>query len=108
KNTRRILYGLPIEKQITLDSKILKTYAGKYLTASNREKEIIFENDKLWVPMNPEVKLELIPVSKTKYIVDGYSPEVSYTFILNDKEEVEKYRVQQESHGVDMEAKKIK
>lgn len=108
KNTRRILYGLPIEKQITLDTKTLKTYAGKYLSASNKEKEIIFEDDKLWVPMNPQVKLELVPVSKTKFIVDGFSPEVSYTFILNDKEEVEKYRVQQEAQGVDTEAKRIK
>ena len=108
KNTRRILYGLPIEKPITLDSKTLKTYAGKYLSSSNKEKEIIFEGNKLWVPMNPQVKLELIPVSKTKFIVDGYSPEVSYTFVLNDKDEVEKYRVQQEAQGVDMEAKRIK
>jgi CubicO group peptidase (beta-lactamase class C family) len=107
KNTRRILYGLSVEKPIILDTKTLKAYAGKYLSASNKEKEIIFEDDKLWIPMNPQVKLELIPVSKTKFIVDGFSPEVSYTFILNDKEEVEKYRVQQERQGIDAEAERI-
>jgi len=107
KNTRRILYGLSVEKPIILDTKTLKAYAGKYLSASNKEKEIIFEDDKLWIPMNPQVKLELIPVSKTKFIVDGFSPEVSYTFILNDKEEVEKYRVQQEGQGIDAEAERI-
>lgn len=108
KNTHRILYGLPIERLIKLDLKILKSYAGKYLTENGKEKEIIFENNKLWVPMNPEVKLELIPVSKTKFIVDGFSPEVTYTFSLNDKGEVEKYRIQQIKQGIDVQARRIK
>lgn len=101
KNTRRILYDMPIEKPIKLNREILKSYAGTYLTESNKERKIIFENDKLWFPMNPQVKLELIPVSKTKFIVDGFSPEVSYTFILDKNNEVEKYRVQQEETGLD-------
>ncbi len=102
KNTRRILYDIPIEKLTKLNREILESYAGTYLiNESNKERKIIFENDKLWVPMNPQVKLELIPVSKTKFIVDGFSPEVSYTFILNSNNDVEKYRVQQEGKGLD-------
>ena len=62
---------------------------------------MIFEYDILWIPLNPEVKLELIPVSETKFIMDGFSPEVSYTFILNETGEVEKYRVQQPGTGLD-------
>jgi CubicO group peptidase (beta-lactamase class C family) len=108
KNTRRILYNQDVEKPIKLDSEILKVYAGKYLTDNQKEKEIAFENDKLYVVMSADYKMELVPVSKTKFIVDGWSPEVSYTFISNEKGEVEKYRVIQESQGVDKEANRIK
>lgn len=107
KNTRRILYNQEVEKPIQLDQKILKSYAGKYITDSKKEKEIIFENDKLYVPMSADYKMELVPVSKTKFIVDGFSPEVTYTFIVNDSGVVEKYRVLQESQGVDKEAYRI-
>ncbi len=51
--------------------------------------------------MNSEVRLELIPVSKTKFIVDGFSPEVSYEFFTNENGKVEKYRVIQEEQGID-------
>lgn len=108
KNTRRILYNQEVEKPIKLDSEILKSYAGKYLTETQKEKEIAFENDKLYVVMSADYKMELVPVSKTKFIVDGWSPEVSYMFILNDNGEVEKYRVIQEAQGIDKTANRIK
>ena len=108
KNTRRILYNQEVEKPIKLDNSILNLYAGKYLNARQKEREIVFENDKLYARMSPDFKMELVPVSKTKFIVDGYSPEVTYTFELNKNGDVEKYRVQQESQGVDKIAKRIK
>lgn len=108
KNTRRILYDQEVEKPIKLESSILKKYAGFYLTEKGTEKEIVFENDKLFVPYKPQVKLELIPVSQTKFILDGFSPEVTYTFILNSQNEVEKYRVEQPEQGIDSEAKRKK
>ncbi|AWM15108.1 serine hydrolase [Flavobacterium sediminis] len=108
KNTRRILYNQEVEKPIKLDNEILKSYAGKYLTDTQKEKEIAFENDKLYVVMSADYKMELVPVSKTKFIVDGWSPEVSYTFILNDNGKVEKYRVIQEAQGINKTANRIK
>lgn len=108
KNTRRILYSQEVEKPIKLDSEILKSYAGKYLTDTKKEKEIAFENDKLYVVMSADFKMELVAVSKTKFIVDGWSPEVLYTFILNDNGEVEKYRVIQEAQGIDNTATRMK
>jgi len=108
KNTRKILYNQEIEKPIKLENEILKSYAGKYLTDNQEEKEIAFDNNKLFSVMSSDYKMELIPVSKTKFIVDGWSPEVSYTFIVNDKGEVEKYRVIQENQGIDKVANKIK
>jgi CubicO group peptidase (beta-lactamase class C family) len=108
KNTRRILYNQEVEKPIKLNNETLKSYAGKYLRDNQKEREIAFENDKLYIVMSEDYKMELVPVSKTKFIVDGWSPEVTYTFILNNKNEVEKYRVIQESQGVDKEANRIK
>lgn len=101
KNTRRLLYGLPVEEPIMLDTEVLALYVGTYLTESGKEREIVLEDGKLWVPMNPEFKLELIPVSNTRFIVDGFSPEVAYTFILNEQNQVSGYRVQQDGTGVD-------
>lgn len=101
KNTRRILFGQKIEKPIKLPNAILKKYAGIYIDHKKRERKIIFENNKLWVPMNPQVKLELVPVSNNKFIMDGFSPEVTYTFYTNEKGNVEKYRVQQPEQDVD-------
>lgn len=107
KNTRRILYNQPVEKPVTLDNNILELYAGTYLNEKQKEKKIIFENDKLYIQMSPGFKMELIPVSQTKFIVDGFSPEVSFTFIVNANGKVEKYRVQQESQDINKEAKRI-
>ncbi|PQJ23518.1 serine hydrolase [Tenacibaculum sp. SG-28] len=108
KNTRRILYNQEVEKPIKLDTDILKSYSGRYLRENQKEREITFENDKLYVVMSEDYKMELVPVSKTKFIVDGWSPEVSYTFIVNDEGQVEKYRVIQESQGVDKTINRIK
>ena len=101
KNTRKILYGLPVEKPLKLSKAVLLKYAGTYLTNNGTEKEIIFEEEQLWVPMNPEVKLDLIPVSENIFIVNGFLPEVTYEFILDGNGEVEKYRVQQPEQGLD-------
>jgi len=108
KNTRRILYNQEVEKPITLEISILKKYAGFYVTEKGTEKEIVFENDKLFVPYNPEVKLELIPVSKTKFILDGFRPEVTYTFNLNENGEVIEYHLQQIQQDIDSKAKRKK
>ena len=107
KDIRKILYNKPIEKPIKLDTIILKKYAGKYMNEKQKEKEIVFENNKLYVVMSSDFKMELLPVSKTKFIVAGFSPEVTYTFIINETGKVVKYRVQQYEQGIDKEAKRI-
>ncbi|WP_432670640.1 serine hydrolase domain-containing protein [Flavobacterium sp. SM2513] len=108
KNTRRILYNQEVEKPIVLDSVVLKKYSGFYITEKGTEKEILFEDNKLFVPYNPQVKLELIPVSKTKFILDGFRPEVTYTFNLNDNGEVMEYHLEQVQQGIDSKAKRKK
>ncbi len=107
KNTRRILYNQPVEKPITLDNNLLKRYAGTYLNEKQKEKYIVFEQDKLFIQMSSDFKMELVPVSQTKFIVDGFSPEVSFTFVLNANGKVEKYHIQQASQDVSSEAIRI-
>jgi len=106
KNIRKILYNQPIEKPFILDLAIQKLYAGKYVSDKGKEDEILFEEG-LFMPLNADVKLKLIPISKTKFVVDGFSPEVTFEFILNPNGTVLKYRVQQPEKGVDREAKRI-
>lgn len=108
KNIRRILYNQEVEKPIVLDSLVLKKYSGFYITEKGTEKEILFEDNKLFVPYNPEVKLELIPVSETKFILDGFRPEVTYTFNLNAEGEVVEYHLEQVEQGIDSKAKRKK
>jgi len=101
KNIRKILYNKPIEKPIKLDTITLKKYAGIYSKPNGKEAKVIYANKKLYIAMNPVVKLELIPLSKTKFLVDGFSPEVTYEFFLNKNNEVTKFRVVQEATGID-------
>lgn len=108
KNTRKVLYDLPVERPITLGIDILEKYCGIYKDEDGEEDEIILDGNTLFVPINSEVKLELIPVSKTKFILDKFRPEVTFTFILNDKGEAEKYRVQQPEQGLDAYAIRVK
>lgn len=107
KEIRKILYNEPIYHKTELDSTILKLYAGTYITNSDKEKIIIYEKGKLFVQTDPEFKMELIPVSNTKFIVNGFHPEVTFEFILDNNGRVEKYKVQQLGQNVNAEANRI-
>ncbi|MFL9837372.1 serine hydrolase domain-containing protein [Flavobacterium sp. ST-75] len=107
KNIRRIVYNQQPEQQIKIENNILQQCEGKYITENGKTKEIIYEDGKIYVPAGPEEKYELIPVSQTKFIIDGFQPEVSYEFTFDSQGKVVKYRVQQPEQGVDYEAKKI-
>jgi len=101
KNTRCVLYELSVELPIKLSKDTLIKYAGTYLNKANQEQQIIFKEGKLWAQISKKIRLELIPVSKTKFIVDGFSPEVTYTFSIDRNNTVDKYKVQQIETGVE-------
>ena len=101
ENTRKILYGKPIEQTFRLSDEKLKKYAGIYSTEKGNEREIVFKDKSLWYVMTPEMKFELMPESETKFIVNGFRPEVTYEFKIDENGEVEEYRVQQPEQGVD-------
>jgi CubicO group peptidase (beta-lactamase class C family) len=109
KNIRKILYNLPVYQNITLDNAALKSFEGVYLTEGGKENKVLLEKDKLYVEMGSDAyKMELQPVGKTRFVVIGFDPEVTYEFTLGANGIAEKYRVQQPEQGVDKRAKKIR
>ena len=96
KYARNILYNQPIEKPFTLPEKALKKYVGTYIR-HGRESEITFEFRRLW----DSGQFELKPISKTKFVVIGFRPQVTFTFNLNDDGSVKSYRVQQKETDLD-------
>jgi hypothetical protein len=96
KYARKILYDQPIEKPFELTEEVLKKYVGTYIW-DGRESEITFEFGRLW----DDGQFELNPISKTKFIVIGFRPEVTFTFNLKDDSSVKGYRVQQKENDLD-------
>lgn len=108
EQTRKILYDLPIEKSMRLEDEILKKYEGTYVEENGVDVKLIFRDKSLWVPINSHTKFPLIPISKTKFSLYGFRPEVTYEFKLNENSNIESYRVQQVGTGVDRTAKRKK
>ena len=100
---RKIVYNEPVVK---LNNEYLKTLSGQYKTTSGNVKNIIFENGKLYVPMNETVKLELIPRTKTIFKVADFDPEVNYEFVI-ENEAVKKLKTYQLNLEKSSEAVKI-
>lgn len=96
ENVHKVLYNLPIEKPYELPVKTLNKYVGSY-TADGRTEKINIEFNRLWIGGIYPLK----PVSETKFIIDGFRPEVSYEFLLDTNGEVEKVKVQQLEQGLD-------
>ncbi len=97
KNTRKILYNQPVETPFTLNKNVLLKYAGEYDSGNGNIEKIDLEFDRLW----SNTRYELKPVSETKFNLIGFRPLVTFEFILDEKENVEKLRIQQEETGVD-------
>lgn len=103
---KNLIYGIAPNAYINLTQNDIKKFSGKYRTKNGSIKEIMLADGKLYVPMNPVVKLELKPISKTRFIVQGFKPEVEYEFIIKDGK-VEKYINKQPEEGIKNEATKI-
>lgn len=97
KNTRKILYNQAVEIPFTLDKNILLKYAGDYSSENGNIEKIEFDYNRLWANTHYELK----PISETKFAVIGFSPTVTYEFILDENENVEKLRIQQIGTGLD-------
>jgi CubicO group peptidase (beta-lactamase class C family) len=106
KFSRQFIKKQELELPLKLEESILKSYSGTYINDKGKESNILFEKGKLWVQMSPEMKLQLKPRTKTKFVVIGFSPEVTYEFILDNEGNIENYRAQQPEQGIDFSAKR--
>ncbi|MCR9228442.1 MAG: beta-lactamase family protein [Flavobacteriaceae bacterium] len=95
--TRNILYHIPIKNDVRLPEATLQKYAGVYINENRKEASIVLKHRSLWTNNG----FDLIPVSETKFKVNGFWPEVTYTFVLDGKGFVEGYRMEQPEQGVD-------
>jgi len=97
KNTRKILYEQPVEAPYSLDKDVLLKYIGDYDSGTGTIEKIVYEFDRLW----SNTRYELKPVSETKFKLIGFSPTVTFEFILDKSGNAEKLRIQQLKTGVD-------
>ncbi|WP_407483044.1 serine hydrolase domain-containing protein [Elizabethkingia meningoseptica] len=104
KQLRNILYDI---KAVKTDISLLQKYAGKYIKKNSKTFEVFFENNKLFVPLNPQVKLELEAISANKFKVRDFTPDVFYEFKILDDGSV-KCNMSQPAHNMNEEGiKKI-
>lgn len=97
RNARKILYDQTIVTPFALSEEILKNYVGTYIGEDQQESDITFEFGRLW----DSGQYELKPISRTKFVVIGFRPEVSFTFNLDDEGLANGYRVQQKENDLD-------
>lgn len=81
-------------------------FTGEYKNSNGSIRKIVTENEKIYVQMNPVVKLELKPISSNKFVVIGFRPEVQYEFI-EENGKVIKYISRQPEMGILIEGNKI-
>jgi len=103
KQVKNILFGTLYKA----DRKKVEKVAGTYKNEKGDERELFLDQGKLYVRLNPESKIELIPIAENKFLADGYQPEVFYEFVA-DNNKIAKYIVTQPQLSVRKEAIKIK
>lgn len=104
---RRMIYNIVPITFITLKKEEVEKFAGEYKNAKGKIVKIAFENDTLFRIADDGEKFELKPITKTKFQVMRYNPDVFYEFVLKDNV-VEKYIVTQPEERVINELIKVK
>lgn len=104
---RKILYDLPLLKEVKLVPAQLKKYTGKYKQKTQIE-ELVYQNGRLEIKSNRRRNPYLMPVAAHKFLAIGLNPETIYEFFLDKQQQVYKYHLMQPEAGVLTEAVKIK
>lgn len=91
KTVRNIIYDIQTPKFIKLEESSIAKYVGGYKASTGPVRNIITENGLLYFQMNEQVKLELKPLSETKFVIIGFTPEVQFDFVINNGK-VESYQ----------------
>lgn len=92
---REILYDIKPIKFINLESSEIEKYAGNYINEKNQIRKFSLENGKLLLEIDgPDDKMELKPITKTKFKLIGFNPDIFYDFVVENGE-VKKYIMNQ-------------
>lgn len=87
---RKLVYDIEPIKYIKLDKESTEQFAGDYKNDEGKLRKIVYENGKLFRVIDDSEKVELRPISKTKFQAMNAFPDVFYEFVIKDKK-VEKY-----------------
>lgn len=98
-DVRRLLYNIEPLKHITLTPQEIEKFAGNYINSAGNVINLMVEDSILYRSMGDMEQLELKPISKTKFHLMGYNPDVFYEFILENNT-VKKYIMTQPETGV--------
>lgn len=101
---RKYLYE---NETVNVSADYLNSLAGSYENSTGRIKEIVYEDEKLYVQVNPSFKLEILPRTKAIFKVAGFDPEVNFEFLFENGEVVG-YNFYQLNRGITDTAAKIK
>ena len=101
-----ILYNIQPLLFISLSKSETDKFVGEYKNPTGSIRKIISENDKIYTQIDPTIKLELKPISKNKFVIIGFSPEVQIEFI-EENGKVIKYITKQPERGVLRESIKL-
>ena len=74
--------------------------------SDGRTKQVVYKNNKLYAVVNPSFQLELIPITKTIFEVNEFSPKVNFEFIL-ESNSVRGYKFYQLDLGKEVELTRI-
>ncbi len=81
---REILYNIKPIKFINLENTEIVKFAGNYQTEKNEIKKLTLEDGKLLLEFSPSDKMELKPITKTKFMLIGFDPPVFYDFVIEN------------------------
>jgi len=87
---RRLLYNIEPIKYIELTNEEKEKFAGEYKNSKGKIVSMIYESGTLYRTTDDGEKFELKAISKTKFQMMKYSPDVFYDFIIKDNK-IEKY-----------------
>jgi CubicO group peptidase (beta-lactamase class C family) len=104
---RKMLYNIEPIKFIELKNEDKEIFAGDYKNNKGKIVKLVYENGILYRIIDEGEKLELRAISKTKFQMLGYNPDIFYEFILKDNI-VEKYIMTQPELKIIRELIKIK
>jgi CubicO group peptidase (beta-lactamase class C family) len=90
KDLRRMLYNIEPIKYIELANEEKEKFAGEYKNSVGKIVKLVYEGGTLYRTIDEGGKFELKAISKTKFQMMGFEPDVFYEFIIKDNK-VEKY-----------------